>query len=133
MPIDNYFTDQRVLAGASANWYQTLNEDTMQALIQDPETEDLIWVSFEYEVCPLCAGKGSHVDPNIDCDGITGETFREDPDFYEDYRAGAYDVQCNQCRGKRVVATCTDERVIKIQEEEAQYQAMCAAERRMGA
>ena len=131
--VDNYYTDQRVLAGESTDWFITLDEDKMQALINDPETDNEVQVGFTYEVCGLCNGKGTHVNPSIDCNGISGNDFAEDPDFYEDYRSCAYDVKCNHCHGKRVYPYCTDERVIRAQEEEAEYQAICAAEMRMGA
>lgn len=55
-----------------------------------------------YEVCDLCEGKGSHVNPSIDAGGISGDTFRDDPDFFEEYTSGVYDVTCHQCKGKRV-------------------------------
>lgn len=75
----------------------------------------------KFEVCDLCNGKGSHVNPSIDAGGIS-----EDDEFWEDdqddeyewddeasdaynkkmssrYARGDYDVPCNQCGGKRVV------------------------------
>lgn len=56
-----------------------------------------------WAVCPVCRGNGTHVNPSIDCDGITAEDFAEDPDFEEDYRAGAYDVTCARCQGRTTV------------------------------
>lgn len=56
-----------------------------------------------YEVCPLCQGKGTHVNPGIDAHGLTAEDFYEDPDFAEDYFRGRYDQICNECHGERVV------------------------------
>ena len=56
----------------------------------------------KYEVCGLCHGRGTHVNPSIDSHGLTAEDFAEDPDFAEDYFGGAYDEVCNQCHGKRV-------------------------------
>ena len=131
--IDNYYTDSRVIAGESADWYLKIDEKRMKALICDPETEEDVWVSYAYEVCPLCEGKGSHVNPAIDCNGLTAEDFAEDPDFLGDYMSGLYDQPCNQCGGCRVVPVSTDSRVIRIMENEAAYQAERAAERRMGA
>lgn len=60
-------------------------------------------VPFRWEVCPTCQGSGCHVNPSIDAGGITREDFDEDPDFAHDYMSGRYDVQCSECRGKRVV------------------------------
>ena len=133
MLIDNYHTDHRVIAGNSNDWYLQINEDKMKALINDYETGAQIWVEFVYGVCPTCNGKGSHVNPSIDCNGISGNDFYEDPDFAESYMQGLYDVGCYECHGKRVVPTCDDQRVIDSMIEEANYQAECAAERRMGA
>lgn len=58
---------------------------------------------WKYEVCDVCDGKGTHVNPSIDCGGISREEFQEDPDFEEEYFSGSYDMPCNACDGKRVV------------------------------
>ena len=55
-----------------------------------------------YEVCSVCQGKGTYVNPNIDRYGLTGEDFAEAPEFHEDYVSGMYDVTCQQCKGRRV-------------------------------
>lgn len=73
-------------------------------------TEQLIWteadvddieyehvIPSKYQVCSGCDGKGSHVHRAIDEHGITQEEFDRDPDFEEEYFAGAY-----TCHGKRV-------------------------------
>lgn len=57
----------------------------------------------KFEVCDTCRGKGSHVNPSIDGNGLTAEDFAEDPDFREDYFSGVYDVTCHECKGLRVV------------------------------
>jgi len=57
-----------------------------------------------FEVCDVCDGKGTHVNPNIDRNGLTAEDFAEDPDFKRDYMGGVYDQLCNRCGGRRVVA-----------------------------
>jgi DNA-directed RNA polymerase subunit RPC12/RpoP len=54
-------------------------------------------------VCPVCNGEETTVNPNIDGHGLTAEDFMEDPDFAEEYAAGAYDITCAACSGKRVV------------------------------
>ena len=58
----------------------------------------------KYQVCFGCGGNGTHVNRNIDGNGLTSEDFAEDPDFAEAYFAGNYDVRCATCGGKRVVA-----------------------------
>lgn len=95
-------------------------------------------------VCPTCNGKGHHVNPSIDAGGLSQEDFDGDPDFYEDYMSGMYDVSCYECGGENVVEDVDYERakhecpeLLKEWEEwlqsaydsEAEY----AAERRMGA
>jgi hypothetical protein len=54
-------------------------------------------------VCTVCEGRGTTVDPSIDANGLTREDFDEDPDFAEDYRSGAFDIECRACNGLRVV------------------------------
>jgi len=56
-----------------------------------------------YEVCSRCQGKGTHVNPAIDGNGLSAEDFAEDPDFEEAYFAGHYDITCQECQGQRVV------------------------------
>lgn len=58
----------------------------------------------KFEVCGTCEGRGTHVNPNIDGNGLTAEDFAEDPDFEEAYFRGDYDVTCKTCHGARVVA-----------------------------
>ena len=59
-----------------------------------------------YKVCPCCDGKGTHVNPNIDRNGLTYEDFNNydcDIDFEQDYFNGRYDVICYLCDGNRVI------------------------------
>lgn len=67
----------------------------------DIENETIVF-SGKVCVCETCRGRGSYVNPSIDSNGISPEEFREDPDFEEDYFSGVYDVECHECRGKRV-------------------------------
>lgn len=114
----------------------------------DPEGDEYE-VAFPavFEVCPTCEGKGTHVNPAIDGDGITSEEWERDwgSDEREAYFAGAYDVSCEECHGQRVVPVINEE-AAKAQglgeelaqyheqiREEDEYQRTCAAERRMGA
>jgi hypothetical protein len=92
----------------------------------------------KFVVCDRCEGRGKHVNPNIDGNGISAEQFAEDPDFKESYFRGDYDVQCERCNGLRVVPVVDEARCKpkllkaykKQQQEEAQYQAECRMERR---
>ena len=58
-------------------------------------------------VCSTCQGHGTHLNPSIGQHAYTAEEFRES--FYEEEaeeyfrRGGRYDVQCETCKGLRVV------------------------------
>ncbi len=78
-------------------------------------------------VCPVCDGRGRHVNPNIDRDGLTADDFAADPDFKAAYLAGVYDVTCAGCRGLRVVLQPTDPADLAVFEE---WQRDQAADRR---
>lgn len=68
----------------------------------DPDTEQELEIPAKYEVCDRCEGRGAHVDPAIDGNGLSREDFDGDPDFKESYFSGHYDVRCRDCDGKRV-------------------------------
>ena len=110
-------------------------------LEDDDGEEESVTVALKYEVCPTCEGKGKHVNPSIDCDGLTAEDFAEDPDFREEYMSGRYDVTCYGCKGKRVVLeldrdsvdTTVLARIDSMLQERDEDEAERAAERRMGA
>lgn len=55
-------------------------------------------------VCPSCGGTAYH--DNL---GDVTDMVSEDPDFAEDYMAGAYNVGCPRCNGLRVVPQCNTE------------------------
>lgn len=67
----------------------------------------------KYELCGTCKGRGSHVNPSIDGNGLTQEDFAEDSDFKEDYFSGKFDVRCEECGGLRVVLVVDEERLTK--------------------
>lgn len=56
-----------------------------------------------WDVCDVCEGAGHHVDPSIDCGGLSVEEFHDDPDFAEEYFGGSLDVTCARCRGRTTV------------------------------
>lgn len=153
----NYDSDPRVRAGRKGDWFLSLNENTMMAEVRLYDEYDLedrgdeplpegvnedgtVTVPFLYEVCSTCDGKGKHVNPSIDCDGLTSDDFDRDPDFAEEYFGGAYDVQCYGCRGTRVEAVIDDNKcdpaILDLLERKEQgeldYQMMVESERRMG-
>lgn len=66
-------------------------------------------VHCHMEVCDVCDGKGVHVNPAIDGNGITRSEMDElGEEFEEGYRMGVYDVLCEQCHGTRVVPVPDD-------------------------
>lgn len=106
----NYFSDRRARAtipGIPTVILEVIDEDGERF----DEERELPW---RWGVCPVCEGKGSHVNPAIDCNGLTADDFAEDPDFAEDYFSGRYDMPCNGCGGRTTVPVldeeqCTDD------------------------
>jgi len=127
--------DRRDAARDTGKWYISFDQRTMtaRAVFDDEDCS----IKCHFDVCPVCDGKGTHVNPSIDSHGLTSEELHEDPDFAEDYFGGFYDVPCYHCDGKRVVPVPEDEadlnRLYEIEEAEYQYAKLCEAERRMGA
>ena len=102
-------------------------------LNEDEEDERTVRLPVEYEVCGTCRGKGTHVNPAIDSNGLTSEDFADDPDFREEYFSGAYDQECNECHGEKVVPvvdeTQADARDLKELREWQSMEAESRAER----
>jgi len=70
--------------------------------------DDEFKVTFpaEFAVCPDCAGTGTtYLGWSAgEQPAFTAEDFAyEGPEFVEDYFSGAYDRQCPECKGQRVV------------------------------
>lgn len=139
--------DSRDWAAMTGRWYNKLDESRMVVEVElyDEDADEEFDAEFpvEFEVCHLCNGKGSHVNPSIDAHGISADEFYEDPGFAEDYFSGVYDVSCYECGGRRVVPEIaknllnnTQQKNYEILQEkwqaDADYARLCAAERRMG-
>jgi len=142
--------DARDAEAANGKWYKSLDQNRMVVTVtvcgEDDEGYDIeedVEFPFKYEVCGLCEGKGTHVNPSIDAHGISANEFYEDPDFGEDYMSGRYDVTCYRCGGSNVEPEMDTEHfgeqqkkwhqmLLEWQSAEAEYQAEAAAERRMG-
>jgi len=138
----NYYNDRRVRA--SERWYTSFDERLMLAqvlLFDDDGNDEEHDIPVRFKVCGTCNGKGMHVNPSVDCNGLTADDFDEDPDFREEYCAGRYDVTCYECEGRRVNPVIDEERVdpdilkaIHSQwQSQAESRAERDAERRMGA
>jgi hypothetical protein len=124
-------------------WYESFSEKTMKFTLNYPNDDgsfEDIEIPAKFEVCSVCDGKGSHVNPSIDSNGLSREDFDDDPDFEEAYFSGAYDVPCNCCKGNRVepvvnFEALTPELRLKIQnfiDSFYEYQRIEAHERKMG-
>ena len=83
----------------------------------------------KWEVCPICNGKGTHVNPSIDCGGLTYEDFQDDSDFLDDYMSGTYDQTCNKCNGRTTIKVVDWDRMSQEQKEE--YETQLEEERQM--
>lgn len=92
----------------------------------------------KFEVCSLCEGEGTHVNPSIDAHGVSGEEFAE---LMEDYANGFFNILCNECHGLRVVWVVDRERCSSHllaawdmwEEELLDFRSMQESERRVGA
>jgi len=57
-------------------------------------------LSSKWAICSICDGEGSHVNPSIDCNGITQSEWEEwDYEDREMYMSGGYDQSCESCNG----------------------------------
>ena len=91
------------LRGLGDHRYHGLVPDTEKMVFgddYDEPTTSLAGIAGKWEVCGTCEGKGKHVNPDIDSQGISSEDFGQDPDFAEDYFSGIYDVRCYECKGR---------------------------------
>ena len=98
--------DHRDAAAMRGKWYDSLDQDRMIVVVElysdETDEDEEVEVPVKFEVCSVCRGKGSHVNPSIDSGGLTAEDFAENPGFKEDYFGGVYDVTCYGCGGQRV-------------------------------
>jgi hypothetical protein len=120
----------------------------------DADAEDRNYVAFKPVLFPMklvpcgtCNGTGKHVNPSIDCGGISQDDFDADPGFREAYFGGAYDVTCYGCSGAKQLPIVDEDALDaedkakyerwrayadEVARDEADYAAERAAERRMG-
>ncbi|GAG56098.1 unnamed protein product [marine sediment metagenome] len=101
--------------------------------------EKTIEVMSEWVVCPTCQGEGTHERRDIDTSRLV-DSMQEDGDDegLESYRSGAFDVNCTECGGLRVVPQpnlplWARQAINEWYDAEAEHRAEEAAERRAGA
>lgn len=83
---------------------------TVLTTVTDPdggEEETEHTIPARYAICGRCRGKGSHVNPNIDGNGITADEWNGpdwDDESREMYMSGGYDVACDAgCENGKVL------------------------------
>jgi hypothetical protein len=110
----SYYDDHRVIAGITRKWYNSVNQinKTANVILEDDDGyEETFTVPVTFEVCGTCGGSGYHVNPSIDAHGISPDEFARDPDFFDDYRSGVYNQECNECGGNRVVPVLNEKSI----------------------
>jgi len=60
-------------------------------------------IPIKMVVCTTCDGRGNYVNPNIDSHGLSQDDFDQDPEFFEHYHSGTYDIRCEHCQGQNVI------------------------------
>ena len=159
-----YF-DSRDIAANTRKWYESFDEKNMSVRVEvfnyvyyDGMKEQLsneavkiiqedgrIEFPMVFKVCPTCDGRGRHVNPSIDGNGITADEWDEwDDNSKEMYLSGGCDVKCYTCDGRRVVPEINTAQLTPAQieiadyikeciEEDRRYVLMCLTERYYGA
>jgi hypothetical protein len=92
--------------------------NTIEITIEnDDGDEEVHELPSKFEVCGTCEGHGTHLHPAIGQHAYSTEEF--DREFDEDERreyfkrGGMYDVQCEECKGLRVVPVVDEARLDK--------------------
>lgn len=109
---------------------------TTEFTYEDEEAvEHTAQLPARFEVCTRCEGHGTHLHPSIGQHAYSMEEFNEafdDDESRQAYfeRGGMYDVPCEECHGKRVVAV-VDVKALKRQDPAlyARYQTALRVER----
>lgn len=136
-----YDNDPRVTGGYRLPSIGDIDDKRMIYTVYAEDDEVEYKIPLRFGVCDVCDGHGVHVNANIDGEhGLTAEDFEDDPDFKEAYFGGAYDVTCAGCNGLRVKPYAVPAEgsaearwLEQYFADDAEYAAVCAAERRMGA
>jgi len=116
-------------------WWGSINGLTATSKDSHYDSDENVVISegadipIRFDVCGICDGRGSYVNPSIDSHGLTGADFAEDPDFRDSYFSGVYDITCDLCGGNRVVPVPTDVSHARALEKSAEYDYECQLER----
>lgn len=109
--------------------------------------EHFVTFPAKWAICPRCEGCGTDRGASVECDGggfTASEWAEQDEDFRDDYIAGRYDQPCVPCKGLGRIEV-PDQRhlnrhqrkllaeFVRQERDNAEIDAMQAAERRMGA
>lgn len=97
-----------------------------------------------WAICDTCQGHGTDRGASVECDGggfTSSEWAEQDEDFKQDYLAGNFDRPCGTCGGPGKVLVADRSQTTPEQnkqydaqlKDDADYESLCAAERRMGA
>lgn len=139
--MSNYQTRAAIENAAYYSDFRNQPGNDMPTVILENDRE--VKLPTKWDVCPVCDGEGKHVNPAIDCNGLTAEDFAEDPDFYDEYMSGTYDVTCNRCNGRTTVRVIdwdspeitpeVHEMYLRQEREAEEIRACQRAERMMGA
>lgn len=87
----------------------TFDEQHMKAVvtwIDEHDVDQETKLPAKFEVCDNCKGKGRHMTPSMRDHAYSAEEFMEafpEPEDRAGYFGGAYDVECTECHGERVV------------------------------
>lgn len=122
------------------------SSDTISVVLfeDDGDVERTVEFKARWEICSGCDGCATDRGASVECDGggFTSSQWAElDDEFRQNYLDGVYDRPCTYCEGlgrvqviDRAAADPADLAIYdQNQRDEADYRAICAAERRMGA
>jgi hypothetical protein len=111
--------------------------------IYDEDGVSEVQLPWKWEICRCCSGHGKssrYLGAITMSDREPGGSW-DDPEDFEDYMDGYYDRMCDDCNGTGKVQVVDEQQLTEEQlrawkaecEEEAEYQAALASERKYGA